>query len=96
VTHDVVLIIDDVHLLEHPAAIDVLAVFKDLPGNGHLLLSGRIQPELATARVLRSLVEQATADQIVPEDETWWMLRRLGHAPPPATGSRPIHMSFDR
>jgi DNA-binding SARP family transcriptional activator len=49
----VALVLDDCHRLGESAAWEVLGLLLDrLPSNGHLVLSGRVAPRLATARLV--------------------------------------------
>lgn len=68
---DVAIIVDDVHLIDSPVAVATLAnLLNDLPSNGHLLLAGRAQPELAAARLrAHGQVLDVAADDLAFDDD---------------------------
>lgn len=76
---EVVVIVDDAHLLGAGPSTDVLAAILDqLPANGHLLLSGRVQPPLGTGRLraLGHLLEIVEPDLAFDDDELAELIRR--------------------
>ena len=75
---DVVLIVDDVHLLGNGTGVEVLDhLVRDLPRNGHLLLAGRAQPDVAVARLraLGQVVEVGPDDLSFDDDELAELIR---------------------
>lgn len=65
----VCLVLDDVHVLDDPAPIDALV--RALPANGHILLSGRRLPPIATARIdgLGGLLKVQQDDLLLSDPE---------------------------
>ncbi|MFK8023931.1 MAG: BTAD domain-containing putative transcriptional regulator [Ilumatobacter sp.] len=69
---DVAIILDDVHVVQSPAALDVLAeLVRALPGNGHLVVASRERVTLPLARLRAQFetLELEADDLAFDEDE---------------------------
>lgn len=76
-----VLVLDDLHVLHSPEALDVLlAIATDLPPEASLALASRAEPSLPLARwrTLRLLTELGPAELAMSDSETSAMLRHAG------------------
>jgi LuxR family maltose regulon positive regulatory protein len=70
---DLVLVLDDYHVVEEDSIHDAIAFFLDhMPGNTHLIITSRVDPPLSLARLRTrgQLIELREADLRFTRDET--------------------------
>ncbi len=91
--HDVVIWLDDAHLLEDAAVAAVADLIRELPANGHIAVATRRPLDLGLARLRaqRGLLEVTEEDLRLDDDEVDRLTASVGEGAVPTAPDTPRH-----